>query len=100
MKIRSEIRSIEIIGVIDDCDKISEEVLSRFSDLLDNINYRLNFEEASILSLYFPNKSCYEIEWTIIYLLEKSEDYGVSTIRGMTNLSWKEILTERINNKN
>ncbi len=96
MNIRNEIKNIAALGVVDDCDEISEDVLLQFSDCLESINAILNFDEALILSRYFPNKPCYEIEWAIIHLIETSEGYGVETICNMPNLYWKGILINRL----
>lgn len=87
---------------IDDNASI-DDVINSYDSILEKISLPITYEEGAILIKLFPENSFYDLQWSLLKLVESlsqmidSEKYR-TLIDGCPSKEWKDGLINRFNN--
>lgn len=84
-----------------DNEKISDERIDDYQNLLEEIDEPITIEEAENLVHLFPETSLFKLEWTLLHIVESIETDDFSyrkIIDRCPSKEWREILSKRCEN--
>ena len=104
---RNEIIQLKDLGrmpneSINDTDSIIE-VIHSYDDLLEQIQLPISFDEAEVLVQIFPESSFYDLQWSLLKLVESviridDGDKYIHLINTCPSQEWRDILNARYKN--
>ena len=102
---RKEVEQLALMGAMPDeaDERITAALVDEYADLLGKIVKPVTLDEAHILIELFPPTALYEIEWTLLHLIEsvyseiKSLEYR-ELINECNSTEFKKMLVQRLNN--
>lgn len=104
---QNAILELEALGQMPDSieDNPATEVVEKFDKLLDEIKLPLTQEEVKILINLFPKSSMYEVEWSLLHLVEtylvetpsRNSEYK-QLVSMCSSDEWRETLQVRLEN--
>lgn len=84
-----------------DNEEISDERIDDYQNLLEEIDAPLTIEEAENLVHLFPETSLFQLEWTLLHIVEAIETDDSSyrkIIDRCPSKEWRETLSKRFDN--
>lgn len=104
---RSEFLELQKLGrmpneSINDDESI-DDIINSYDSILDKISFPVTYEEAEILIRLFPENAFYDLQWSLLKLIESliqlidNEKYR-NLIDKCPSKEWKEALNNRFNN--
>lgn len=83
--------------------KPPEELVSKYDDLLAKVKTPLTEEEIEVLISIFPESTMYEVEWTLLHLVETYfEPKLLSKYRNLISKcpseEWRDTMNARLDN--
>lgn len=86
-------------------EKPTTEIVEKFENLLGKVKTPLTEEEVKILLKLFPKSTMYEVEWTLLHLVEtylieapsRSAEYR-QLVMMCSSDEWRETLQIRLDN--
>lgn len=104
---RNEIIQLKDLGrmpneSINDTDSIIE-VIHSYDDLLEQIQLPISFDEAEVLVQIFPESSFYDLQWSLLKLVESviridDGDKYIHLINTCPSQEWRDVLNARYKN--
>lgn len=98
--IRSAVAELGKLGPLPEADDSAEDsVLQRYEQLLGTICEPLNVAEATIIAGIFPRSTCFGLEWTLLHLLERSQDWPSAAMESVCAPRWRRELETRLTSR-
>ena len=103
---RTEILQLKDLGrmpneSINDPDSIVE-VIRSYDELLERIQLPISFDEAMVLVQIFPEKAFYDLQWSLLKLVESvcvdDENKYIQLINSCPSQEWRDTLNARYAN--
>lgn len=104
---QNAILELEALGQMPDSteDNPAMEVVEKFDKLLGEVKLPLTQEEVKILINLFPKSSMYEVEWSLLHLVEtyllgtpsRSAEYR-QLVASCSSDEWRETMLIRLDN--
>lgn len=101
------ILELKVLGRMPDSieENPTAEIVEKFNKLLNEVKTPLTQEEVKILINLFPKSTMYEVEWTLLHLVEtyliedpaRSAEYR-QLIAMCSSDEWRETLQVRLDN--
>ena len=104
MTVQNKIKRLEELGRIpNEEDNLVNELVDEYFELVLNIEYPINYEEAKILIQLFPETEFYELESSLLHTFETIyKQIDETTYRDLINLCpseyWRTELITRLEN--
>lgn len=79
----------------------SKEIVERYEELLTKVKTPLSQEEVEELINLFPESSMYEVEWSLLHLIETYAHSNINyrqLIQSCPSEEWRETMTIRLDN--
>ena len=104
---RNEILQLKDLGrmpneSINDPDSI-DELINAYDTLLEQIQLPISFDEAMVLVQIFPENAFYDLQWSLLRLVESvsvDDDRYIQLINSCPSQEWRGTLNARYaNNK-
>ncbi len=75
----------------------SSEIVGRYDDLLSKVKTALTQEEVKVLISIFPKETMYEVEWSLLHLVEtySGADYR-ELISECPSEEWRDTMIHRL----
>ena len=104
--VQETIKRLKELGRMPDSseDNIPSDRIGEYVELIKKTNKPINWEEAKILIMLFPEYELFGIEWSLLHLFEtifsqiSLDDYRKLIIECPSE-EWKDTLKTRLNNK-
>jgi hypothetical protein len=80
----------------DESAEIADGVLERYDELFQQIKSPLTEAEAVVIARLFPPVACFGMEWTIVHMLERSENWPSKALEAIVSRQWKMEMLDRI----
>lgn len=100
--VQKEIDEIKILGKMPEAtdENIDEKIVDKYEKLLSVINQPISKEEAEVLISIFPEYSFFELEWTLLHIIESSDERMTKKeyeelINKCSSEYWKALLINR-----
>ena len=104
---RNEILQLKDLGrmpneSINDTESI-DELVNTYDALLEQIQLPISFDEAMVLVQIFPENAFYDLQWSLLRLVESvcvDDDRYIQLINSCPSQEWRDTLNARYaNNK-
>lgn len=82
-------------------DETIDNIVNSYDSLLEKIALPITYEEGEVLIKLFPENAFYDLQWSLLKLIESLEidgDKYKSLIDKCPSKEWKNILSSRYNN--
>jgi hypothetical protein len=86
--IRDLIKQLENLGPLPDEEAATEEQLTAYQALLENVVLPITNEEARWLVGLFGTDECYGLAWTLLHLIETAPQWPLMDCLGGTQNEW------------
>lgn len=85
-------------------DESIDKLINLYDELLENITLPLSYEEAVVLVRIFPESAFYDLQWTLLRLVESMVKYEneinyLHLIRQCPSEEWRNAMMDRYKNR-
>jgi len=99
---RKEIRELENMGPLPSFQTAGQpgvlEKVQRYTELLTSIEKPITDDEACALARLFSPDDCFELDWTLIHLIESAPGWPVWECLKAADNEWMQLLRLRLKN--
>jgi hypothetical protein len=100
--VREEIKELEKMGPLPSYKIAMQpeqlEKLERYTLLIASIQKPVTDEEARVLASLFGPDDCFELEWTLVHLVESAPGWPLWDCLEDTSNEWIQTLRQRLEN--
>jgi hypothetical protein len=100
--VQKEIEELILLGKMPEATdaNLDEKIVKKYEELLNKIAKPVSKEEAEVLILIFPEYSLFELEWTLLHIIESSYEKMTKKeyeelINKCSSKYWKALLINR-----
>jgi hypothetical protein len=99
---REEIRELEKMGPLPSFEAAAQpgivEKIQRYTELLCSIDKPITDDEARTLARLFSPDDCFELDWTLVHLVETAPGWPIWECLEITENKWIHLLRLRLKN--
>lgn len=102
LRMRGEIRQLESMGPLPSSQAVEQpgvlEKVQRYTELLSSIEKPITDDEARTLAKLFSPDDCFELDWTLVHLIESAPGWPLWECLRSEDNEWIRFLRLRLKN--